>query len=128
MTTTRVIGKINVTQHDSRPIEEGQGSPVSLASLSEDFTGGMEGVGIANHLILTAPDGCLHFSGMERFTGKLAGRSGSFVFQNSGELKDGVLQAEWIVIPGSGTEGFAGLSGTGGCRSAEGYFFDYWFE
>ncbi|HLY43867.1 MAG TPA: DUF3224 domain-containing protein [Terracidiphilus sp.] len=128
MTTQRATGKINITRHDSKPIEEGQGSPVSLVSITEDFTGEMEGTGIANHLIVTASDGCLHFSGMERFTGKLAGRSGSFVFQNSGELRDGVLQSEWIVIPGSGTQDFAGLSGTGGCRSAEGYFFDYWFE
>jgi len=128
MTTQRVTGSINVIHRDSTPFEEGDNAPVAQVSVTEKLTGGMEGIGVARLLTVTAPDGCLHFTGMERFTGKLSGRSGSFMFQNSGELREGVLHSEWIVIPGSGTGEFAGLSGTGGCRSAEGYFFDYWFD
>lgn len=128
MTTTRATGSINVTHRESKPIEKEAGAQVSEVSIVEEFAGGLKGDGVARLLTVTGSDGCVHFTGMERFTGKLAGRSGSFVFQNSGELRDGVLQSEWIVIPGSAREGFTGLSGTGGCRSAEAYFFDYWFE
>jgi len=47
---------------------------------------------------------------MERVTGTLAGRSGSFVLQHSGTMARGALQLIITVVPDSGTDQLAGIS------------------
>jgi hypothetical protein len=73
------------------------------------------------------PDGSAHFTGIERFTGTLADRTGSFLLRNSGVLKDGVVKSEWLILSVSATGELAGLRGTGGANPS-GYFLDFWFE
>jgi len=121
--TTRATGWINVTHYDPRPYEEG----LSDVHLAQDFTGGLIGNGTARFLMAQLADGSAHFTGIERFTGTLAGRTGSFLLRNAGVLKDGVVTAEWLILPGSATGELAGLSGTGGVNPS-GYFLDYSFD
>jgi hypothetical protein len=49
---------------------------------------------------------------MEKVTGKLHGRSGTFVLQHSGTMEQGAATS-WsiVVVPGSGTGELTGLSG-----------------
>jgi hypothetical protein len=49
---------------------------------------------------------------MERVTGTLKGRSGSFVLQHSGIMNRGVPQLSVAVVPDSGTGQLTGLAGT----------------
>jgi hypothetical protein len=49
---------------------------------------------------------------MERVTGTLAGRSGSFALQHSGTMNHGIPQVTITVVPESGTGQLAGLSGS----------------
>ena len=48
---------------------------------------------------------------LERVTGALHGRRGSFFLQHSGIMARGVQQLEIAVVPDSGTEELAGLAG-----------------
>ncbi len=123
----RVTGWINVTRYDPKPYNQTGGITISDVHVIQDFTGGLIGTGTARFLMVQTPDGSAHFTGIERFTGNVAGRSGSFVLRNTGLLKDGQVTSEWLVIPGSGTDELAGLRGTGG-TGPSGYFFDFWFE
>jgi hypothetical protein len=123
----RAAGRIHVTNFDSTPLDDAGTFTISQASVTEEFAGDLVGVGSVRFIMVNEPDGGVHFTGMERFLGKLGGRSGSFIFQNSGTLEEGDLQSAWRVIPGSGTEGFSGIRGEGGC-TPEGYSLDYWFE
>jgi hypothetical protein len=50
-------------------------------------------------------------------TGAIAGRSGSFLLQNSGTVQAGTVTGDWFVVAGSGTEDLRGLRGTGGFRA-----------
>ena len=65
---------------------------------------------------------------IERVTGKLQGRSGSFLLQHTGTMAKGSQQLNVTVIPDSGTGELAGLAGTlsivieGGKHS---YVFEY---
>jgi hypothetical protein len=120
-------GWINVTSYESNSFDEADGLTISEVHVVEDFTGGLIGTGKARFLMVTNVDGTAYFTGMERFNGTLAGRSGSFLLRNSGLLKDGQVTSEWLVIPGSGTRELAGLGGTGGTGSS-GYFLDSLFE
>jgi len=54
------------------------------------------------------------FTGLERVTGSIGGRSGSFVLQHTGTFEDGVAKVTLAVVPGSGTGDLRGLKGEGG--------------
>jgi hypothetical protein len=116
----RATGWINVTRYDPQPYDEG----LTDVHLTQDFTGGLIGTGIARFLMAQLPDGSAHFTGIERFTGTLAGRTGSFLLRNTGVLKDGVVTSEWLILPGSATGELIGLDGTGGVNPS-GYFLDF---
>lgn len=69
---------------------------------------------------------------VQRFTGKLGGRQGTFVLQGHEIVENSKIRATWVVVPGSGTGDLSGLRGEGGF---EGQFgkgstgtLDYWFE
>ncbi len=53
------------------------------------------------------------YVGLERVSGTLAGRTGSFAFEARGQHVDGAAHTSVRVIPGSGTGQLAGLSGEG---------------
>lgn len=69
---------------------------------------------------------------MQRFTGKLGGRAGSFVLQGSETVDNGKIHATWCVVPRSGTGELTRLCGEGGFegdfgKGSDGTL-DYWFE
>ena len=72
------------------------------------------------------------FVGIERVTGTLGGRTGTFLLQDAGTVQGSIVSGEWFVIPGSGTGQLAGLRGEGGFRANLGegaqVHLDYWFE
>jgi hypothetical protein len=61
---------------------------------------------------LTAVEGSAGYVAMERFTGTLHGRRGSFVLQHSGTMQRGTQQLAITVVPDSGTGELAGVAGT----------------
>jgi len=91
------------------------GQKLARASVVNRFEGMVEGEGTLEYLLHYREDGSVYFTGLERVTGRLDGREGSFVLQHNGTLSvDGGLQATWSVLPGSGTGELRGLSGEGG--------------
>ena len=60
----------------------------------------------------TAIDGSAGYVAIERVTGSLHGRKGSFVLQHSGTVTRGQQHLEISVVPDSGTAELAGLKGT----------------
>lgn len=123
----RVTGWINVTHYDPKPYDQAAGIVLSDIHLTQDFTGGLTGTGSARFFMVEMPGGSAHFTGIERFTGTLAGRTGSFLLRNTGVLKDGTVTSEWLILPGSATGELAGLRGEGGV-SPSGYILDFWFD
>ena len=77
-------------------------------------------------------DGSAGFVGIERVTGKLASREGTFLLQDAGAVQGNVVDGDWFVIPGSATGQLTGLRGEGGFHANLGesaqVHLDYWFE
>jgi hypothetical protein len=121
-------GRVEVASYGSKPYDDRGPFNISEVEITEEFSGDLVGIGSVRFIMATEAAGAAaHFTGLERVLGKLHGRSGSFIMQNSGTLRDGVLDADWRVIPNSGTEDLAGLRGEGKC-GPNGYSLDYWFE
>jgi len=108
-----------------------QGAPdaaVGRMSLAKEFHGALEATSVGEMLAIRADKGSAGYVAMERVTGTLDGRKGSFALQHSGTMTRGAGGLTVTVVPDSGTEELASLSGkmgievTGGKHS---YTFDY---
>lgn len=99
---------------DEKPYSEGEDLPkLTRATVTKTFSGDLEGEGQVEYLMMYRSDGTAGFVGLERVTGRLAGKTGSFVLQRTGVFEGGHARESYVVIPGSGTGQLAGLSGEG---------------
>ena len=76
----------------------------------------------------TVEKGSAGYVALEKVTGTLNGRQGSFVLQHNGIMNRGIPQLTVAVVPDSGTAALVGLSGTLTILRADGkhsYEFDY---
>ena len=100
--------------------------------LNETFTGDLDGESPVRALQIRRDDRSASMVSMQRFSGKLGGRQGTFVLQGSEVIERGKIKATWFVVPGSGTGELAGLRGEGGFEGDFGKgsdaTLDYWFE
>lgn len=60
---------------------------------------------------MTDVKGSAGYVAIERVTGTLNGKKGSFVLQHNGLMNRGAPSLTVVVVPDSGTEGLAGLEG-----------------
>ncbi len=100
---------------DEKPYEEIEGAPkLNRAGVTKSYQGDIEGEGRLEYLMMYRTAGSASFIGLERVTGSVGGRSGSFVLQHSGVFEDGVATVKLSVVPGSGTGDLRGMTGEGG--------------
>lgn len=89
------------------------GLTLSRFSLDKQFRGDLEGTSKGEMLAAGTPvKGSAGYVAVERVTGTLNGRSGSFMLQHSGTMANGSQQLSISVVPDSGTGELEGLSGT----------------
>jgi hypothetical protein len=134
-TTTRTRANAVITVHAYEPAAydaQAPGPALSRIHVEESFSGDITGDGVVEFLQAAREDGSASFVGIERVTGTVAGRSGTFLLQDAGTVDGNVVNGDWFVIPGSGTGDLAGLRGEGGFRANLGegaqVHLDYWFE
>jgi hypothetical protein len=130
---TRATAVITVQKYQPVPYEEPSEGPVLVRiHVEESFSGDIDGAGVVEFLQAGRADGSASFVGIERVTGTLAGRAGSFLLQDAGTVEGPVVSGTWFVVPGSGTGSLTGLSGTGGFRANLGegaqVYLDYSFD
>ena len=82
-------------------------------SIDKAFHGDLEGASRGQMMAEGDPrSGSGGYVALERVTGTLGGRKGSFVLQHSGTMSGGKAEMTVTVVPGSGTDGLKGLAGT----------------
>jgi hypothetical protein len=119
--TTRATGSFQITTWEEQTYQElGAGAKLTHASVTQCFSGDIEGVGTVEFLLMYPDSTCAYFAGMQRVVGTLNGLSGSFVLQTNGTYADGKAGADWFVVPGSATGELRGLQGNGGFAPASG--------
>jgi Protein of unknown function (DUF3224) len=112
---------------DEKPYSEGSGLPkLTRASVDKTFTGDIEGEAHVEYLMMYRSDGTATFVGLERITGRISGKSGSFVLQRVGAFENGLAKESYSVIAGSATGDLRGLRGEG--ASSVGHGMEHPFE
>jgi hypothetical protein len=75
---------------------------------------------------MTLVKGSAGYVAIDQVTGELDGRKGSFVLQHSGAMNRGKQSLSIMVVPDSGTEDLAGISGTLSINVIDGkHFYDF---
>jgi Protein of unknown function (DUF3224) len=77
------------------------------------YEGDIEGEGTVDYLMAYGPDGVGNFVGMERIVGHIGEHAGSFVAQHTGVFDLKAVHTHWDFVPGLGTEGLEGITGSG---------------
>ena len=135
VTGDRTRANAVITVHKYEPAvydDPAEGPSLTRIHVEESFSGEIPGAGVVEFLQAARPDGSASFVGIERVTGTVGGREGTFLLQDAGTVQDDIVSGDWFVIPGSGTGGLAGLRGEGGFTANLGegakVHLDYWFQ
>jgi hypothetical protein len=92
--------------------DPGADASIGRMSIDKQFHGDLEGTSKGQMLsAMSSVKGSAGYVAMEKVSGTLKGRSGSFVLQHSGTMNRGVPQLIVSVVPDSGTDRLAGLTG-----------------
>lgn len=96
-----------------QPLAHGEDATRGRLSIDKQFHGDIEGTSVGEMLSAgTAVPDSAGYVALERVSGTLHGRSGSFVLQHSGTMTRGEGQLSIGVVPDSGTGELAGLAGS----------------
>jgi len=88
-------------------------NPIGRMSLDKQFHGDLEAVSKGEMLSGGTPaKGVGGYVAMERVSGSLHGRTGTFLLMHNGTMENGAYHLNVIVVPGSATAQLAGLSGS----------------
>jgi Protein of unknown function (DUF3224) len=98
------------------PYSEGEGLPtLTRSSVTYKYEGEIEGESTSESLMIGHADGSASYITLERITGRIGGRLGSFVLEGKGIYdKENGARSSSAIVPGSGTGELAGIKGT--CR------------
>ena len=123
--TLQAIGEFEVKLN---PLA-GYDAAVGRLSIDKQFHGDLEAGSKGEMLAIgTEVEGSAGYVAMERVSGTLHGRSGTFALQHNGTANRGATQLTVTVVPDSGTGALVGLSGNMNIIIAAGkhsYEFDY---
>jgi Protein of unknown function (DUF3224) len=98
-------------------------------AIDKQFHGELEATSMGQMLTAgTSVKGSAGYVAIEKVTGALHGRSGTFVLQHTGTMTRGAPQLTITVVPDSGTDQLVGLSGKMNINIVDGkhsYDFEY---
>jgi Protein of unknown function (DUF3224) len=128
LTTHRAVGPFDVKL---APVKSDAIDPfMGAMSIDKQFHGALEGTSKGLMLaVSTDVKGSAGYVAMEKVTGTLDGRKGTFVLQHTATMDRGKPDLSITVVPDSGTGELVGLAGKLDVQIAEGgkhsYVFDY---
>ena len=126
--TQHAVGDFDV-KLAPQPTSDPENKLFGRYSLDKQFHGELEATSKGEMLSSgTEVKGSAGYVAIERVTGTLAGRTGSFVLQHSGTMTRGEGQLNITVVPDSGTGHLEGISGKMNIKISDGkhsYDFEY---
>jgi len=120
------INKWDEQTWDGRVPSEVKGAKMMRISAITSYEGDLQAEGQLEYLMSSRDDDTSTMVGLEKVTGTLSGKSGSFVLQHIGGY-DGDVKVKWSVVPNSGTGELKGLRAEG-TLDENPIHFEYRFE
>ncbi|MEO8804195.1 MAG: DUF3224 domain-containing protein [Rudaea sp.] len=127
--STQAKGSFEVQLNPLKTYNEDANASLARMSLDKQFHGDLEATSKGEMLsAMGNVKGSAGYVAIERVTGTLHGRHGSFTLQHNATMTRGEPALNIIVVPDSATDGLLGLAGTMVIIIADGkhsYEFDY---
>jgi hypothetical protein len=127
--THRAVGSFTVAIKPQHQPDIAPGCSLGRLSLDKQFMGELVARGKGEMLTaMTETAGSAGYVAIERVSGVLQGRRGSFVFQHSGAMAHGEQRLSITVVPDSGADQLTGIEGSFTIKIVDGehfYEFDY---
>lgn len=127
--TTHATGTFDVKLVPLTTSDSSEGTLLGRFSIDKQWLGDLEGTSRGEMLTgATGVKGSAGYVAIERVSGTLHGRRGSFILQHSGTMARGVPKLTITVVPDSGTDELVGITGTLMITIADGkhsYDFEY---
>jgi hypothetical protein len=109
---THASGTLDVKLSPLTTSDTTEGSPLARMSIDKQLHGDLEATSKGEMLAAgTAVKGSAGYVAIERVTGTLHGRTGSFVLQHSATMTRNTPELSITVVPDSGTDELVGLAG-----------------
>lgn len=127
--THHAVGTFDVKVAAQGAGDASGGVSVGRMSIDKQYQGDLVATGTGEMLTAqSSVKGSAGYVAIERVSGSLAGRTGTFVLQHSGTMTRGALQLAITVVPDSGTAQLAGITGKLSINVVDGkhqYDFEY---
>ena len=121
-------GTFEVKLTPQPPDERAPDAPLGRMLIDKRFSGDLDGVSVGQMLTgFGTEKGSAGYVAIERVTGTLQGKSGSFILQHTGVMNRGAAHLTIAVVPDSGNDELVGLTGNMTIDIVEGKHF-YKFE
>src|SRR4030095_11654917 len=109
----KITSSFKITAWEPINEENDELADIARARIRKEFNGEMTGTSVANAILYQTPAQSGADRALERLRCKIGDREGTFVVQHSGiRDTDGTGPAYGDVVPGSGTGGFDGVTGS----------------
>ena len=119
--TQHATGPFDVKLAPIDPAFKAEDNSMGRMSIEKQFHGDLEATSKGEMLTAgTAVKGSAGYVALERVSGSLNGRTGTFILQHNATMNRGVPQLNIIVVPDSGTGQLTGLSGSMSIQIAAG--------
>jgi hypothetical protein len=126
--TMRATGSFEVKLNPLDIYSDSEEAKIGRMSIDKVFEGDLVGTSQGEMLSGGSPsEGSAGYVAIERVTGSLHGKRGTFLLQHSGTMTPESQELTITVIPGTATDELEGLSGRMGIDIEDGQHF-YWFE
>jgi hypothetical protein len=127
--TPRASGTFEVKLNAQPADDYADGVALGRMTIDKQFQGDLQATSKGQMLTgMSSVKGSAGYVAIERVSGVLGGRRGTFVLQHSGTMAGGAQSLTVTVVPDSGTEQLVGLAGTMVINVAGGkhtYTFEY---
>ena len=126
----RATGSFEVSLQPLSNAEVSSDAMFGRMLLTKKFSGDLAGSARGQMLSAGTPtQGSAGYVAIDQVSGSLDGRRGSFLLQHSGSMNRGVPTLSIKVIPDSGTDELAGISGTLSINIVDGkHFYDFLYS
>lgn len=110
--STHAAGTFEIESWDEKPYEMREGTLLTRTRLTKTFSGDVEGESTAELLMAYgSEEGSAAYVGLERVTGRVHGRFGSFVLWHNAAMERGKGKFSLDVVAEPGTGELRGLRG-----------------
>ena len=123
---THAKGIAEIKKWDEKPYQEfDEGGKLAKATVTQAFTGDIEGEGICEYLMAYPNANTASYVGLQQVSAKIGGKQGRFILQVNGTYDGTTASGSWFVIPNSGTGDLATLRGEGSFSAPHGSKMNY---